>query len=1080
MSDLVGKSLGKYQIIERVGQGGMAEVYRAFQPGLDRYVAIKVVHSFLLEDESFLTRFRREAQSVADLRHPNIIQVFDFDIQDQRPYMVLEFINGVNLGDVIDHRIDHERTLELSEVLWLMQALCSAVGYAHKQGIVHRDIKPANVMLTTDQRVILADFGLVRILGGAKFTATGQVTGTPEYMSPEQAHGAAGDQRSDIYALGILFFEALTSCVPYNAETPVAILLKHVSYPVPDIFQLKPDLPPTLGPVIDKVLAKNPEDRYQTAEDFWNDIQEACPDIGAPGKLLPNSAGQLVDRSGASHPQLVQSQPTQVYQQTPTVATNQPDTIRVGWNSRLSATGVILLILNLLAIGVVGYYFYAPDKPEPPVAVNAGKGGTTTLPAEAVNALVDTGNNQLQAADFSVALDTFNIVLKQEPKSVSALLGRALANVGLAKFENAKKDIADASRAAPNDPRPRLLEARITLQQNPEFSWASVKAQIDSATLLAPSLPESLFTRGWSTLYFEPLSDATKIAGPAFSCLPDWGKASAPGRAAHSIQDLQRAVDLAPGQRDYRLALSDALFFSGNLTGAREQTQAALNIAPGYFPGLWRQGALAIFADDFSTGTNAFTSILGSPAGRKESGLWFAARAFSLLRAGKIEESLKDVEASLGAASGNPSALFVKAMLLGAQGKTADAKLVFEQLQSANRESLECPIFNSFAGKDFLAEWGMLLNDNKDFKGGLEKCDELIKQQPKFYLGFYCRGVARAGLKQAVGAREDFDAALTFARSEVEKAHVREGMAKHVPKPTPTPTPASTPGPKPTPVTEKTPTPTPLPTVPVVSGSSSTSGDSEALWGSASILNNGTLFRDTNVDAKNIAKLSWTLKITGVRRGTPASIEQRLRSGVKVKVFDPAQRRHVIELAADEVSGEGNMESPAIAAGTLKSLESLVPKVIAEQWSAPLRIDFEFGGQILAKKELRLSKIADTRRDIEAAKVQEQEPEIPKIREGAEQERYVGRLMPNESGRQSLSIDLQLEFKDGAASGSADIEGLGRFVVSGQVFPRGMELQLTRGDQKIRMSVGPRGSKIRGRYGYPAANQQGSMDADRK
>jgi serine/threonine-protein kinase len=270
MTDLVGQTVGsKYKIRNALGHGGMAEVYSAFQVGLDRMVAIKVVHSFLARDPNFLARFQREAQAVAELRHPNIVQVHDFNVHSGRPYMVLEYIDGVTLGSAMDSRMRENRALDLSETIWLMQGLCSAVNYAHSQEIVHRDITPSNVMLTTDGRVVLTDFGLARIIGGMKLTATGQITGTPEYMSPEQAHGQPGDQRSDIYALGIVLYECLTGNAPFKGDSPVSVLLKHVENPIPLVRNIRDDLPAPFDQIIAKGLAKDPEQRYQTGEELW-------------------------------------------------------------------------------------------------------------------------------------------------------------------------------------------------------------------------------------------------------------------------------------------------------------------------------------------------------------------------------------------------------------------------------------------------------------------------------------------------------------------------------------------------------------------------------------------------------------------------------------------------------------------------------------------------------------------------------------------------------------------------------------------------------------------------------------------
>jgi serine/threonine protein kinase len=287
MDDLTGKTLGNYRIVERVGHGGMATVYKAYQPALERYVAIKVIHKHLAaDDEQFLKRFQREAKAVASLRHPNIVQVFDFGTEGDVMYMVMEYLEGTTLKAVLN-ALAQKETMRLEEVLRVFQALASAVEYAHQQGMVHRDIKPANVMLTTKGDVILTDFGIAKIVGGTQYTATGALTGTPAYMSPEQGHGERGDERSDIYALGVMLYEMVTGRVPFDADTPLAVIMKHISAPLPLPRQLNPIIPEAVEQVILKALAKEPNDRYQTVAEMTNALEAAVAGQLAPDRDRP-------------------------------------------------------------------------------------------------------------------------------------------------------------------------------------------------------------------------------------------------------------------------------------------------------------------------------------------------------------------------------------------------------------------------------------------------------------------------------------------------------------------------------------------------------------------------------------------------------------------------------------------------------------------------------------------------------------------------------------------------------------------------------------------------------------------------
>ncbi len=274
MSDLIGKTLGKYRIVARLGRGGMAEVFKAYQPGLDRYVAIKVMHSHLSDDEDFIGRFRREAAAVANLRHPNIVQVYDFDVENDLYYMVMEFVEGPTLKAELKERSIKGQIFSLPEITRIFGALASAIDYAHSRGMVHRDLKPANVMFTKDGQVVLTDFGIARIMGATSYTVTGAISGTPAYMSPEQGQGERGDERSDIYSLGVILYEMATGTVPFDADTPFAIIMKHINDPLPMPRVMNPQLPEGVERVILKALSKNPDDRYQSAGEMAADLRK--------------------------------------------------------------------------------------------------------------------------------------------------------------------------------------------------------------------------------------------------------------------------------------------------------------------------------------------------------------------------------------------------------------------------------------------------------------------------------------------------------------------------------------------------------------------------------------------------------------------------------------------------------------------------------------------------------------------------------------------------------------------------------------------------------------------------------------
>ena len=295
---LEGQTLGKYRVLDALGRGGMAQVYRGYHPQLDRHVAIKVLRSDLVEQDDFLERFRREAHAASGLRHPNIVQVFDFDAQDDFYYMVMELLEGDTLrARLNEYRVKNER-MPLDEIARILSDVLNGLEFAHSEGIIHRDIKPANIMLTKKEQAVLTDFGIAQILGSTQVTAAGALMGTLNYMAPEQGMEGRCDVRSDIYSLGIVLYEMLTGYTPFDADTPLAILMKHLNDPLPLPSKLDPNLPPSFEQIVLKALAKDPEDRYQSAEEMLTALQAMPQD-------LPSEKRGMVAPPGGIAPQVV-------------------------------------------------------------------------------------------------------------------------------------------------------------------------------------------------------------------------------------------------------------------------------------------------------------------------------------------------------------------------------------------------------------------------------------------------------------------------------------------------------------------------------------------------------------------------------------------------------------------------------------------------------------------------------------------------------------------------------------------------------------------------------------------------------
>jgi len=287
MTLATGATVGRYQIVSQLGAGGMATVYKAFQPALDRYVALKVLRQGIMDDPDQRERFEREAKAIARLRHPNIVQVFDFDTVEGYSFLVIELIDGGTLKMKLTELSRAGQKLPHRDAARIIAEVGEALDVAHQQGIVHRDVKPSNVLMSRAGRAIMADFGIARILAATQQTQTGVGVGTPEYMSPEQGQGQTIDHRSDIYSLGVMAYELLTGRVPFHADTPLAVVLAHVRDPLP----LPSTIDPTIGQDVERVLmkatAKTPAERYASAGEFTHALRTAIE--APPGAATPTT-----------------------------------------------------------------------------------------------------------------------------------------------------------------------------------------------------------------------------------------------------------------------------------------------------------------------------------------------------------------------------------------------------------------------------------------------------------------------------------------------------------------------------------------------------------------------------------------------------------------------------------------------------------------------------------------------------------------------------------------------------------------------------------------------------------------------
>lgn len=305
-----GEYVGPYKIIERLGHGGMATVWKGYHPPLERYVAIKVLHPAFVDDAAFLERFHKEAKIVARLVHPHIVPVYDFSEEDGMPYLVMRYVEGETLRTVL-----RRGPLPLRRILEVLRPAGEALAYAHGQGVLHRDIKPSNIMETPEGGVFLTDFGLARMMEDvdAAFSRD-MMVGTPQYISPEQARGEELDRGTDIYSLGVVLFEMLTRRVPFEGDTAQAIIRDQIFSPPPRPSQFAPTIHEAVERVVLKALAKERGDRYGSVEEmmaaFESAVQEAAfpsPERAfvAPPSMAPQAITELPQARRRRFPWLI-------------------------------------------------------------------------------------------------------------------------------------------------------------------------------------------------------------------------------------------------------------------------------------------------------------------------------------------------------------------------------------------------------------------------------------------------------------------------------------------------------------------------------------------------------------------------------------------------------------------------------------------------------------------------------------------------------------------------------------------------------------------------------------------------------
>jgi tRNA A-37 threonylcarbamoyl transferase component Bud32 len=436
-SNIVGTTLGgRYKIQSLIGQGGMASVYKAHDPNLHRSVAIKVIHPHLSDNPDFFRRFEEEATAVAQLRHPNIVQVYDFAHDEGLYYMVMEFVMGETLQTRLKRLNESGRLLSNEEAATFTAEICEAAHYAHERGMIHRDIKPANIMLDVNGRAILMDFGIARMVDAAQHTATGTVLGTAMYMSPEQIQGLQIDARADIYSIGITLFEMLSGKPPFEADSAMTLMMMHLNDPVPNLQEMQVNTPPGLVAITNKALAKNRDERYQSANEMAAELRQlpdqpqaaaagvpaTAPDATIVEAAVMAGAGETIVEGAAAverpaeevqyQPTLVE-QPVQPVQQAAAPAA-APPTESMPAEKKRRTWIPILVVLLIAIIGGGGYFAYSN--------FFAGGTGSPAATPTAVAAAVLPATDTPEATQEEALEETQEVIPAAQPEATETAL----------------------------------------------------------------------------------------------------------------------------------------------------------------------------------------------------------------------------------------------------------------------------------------------------------------------------------------------------------------------------------------------------------------------------------------------------------------------------------------------------------------------------------------------------------------------------------------------------------------------------------------------------------------------------------
>ena len=583
MQGLIGRTIGGYRIVSQIGKGGMATVFKAYQPSLDRYVALKIMPPYYAEqDDTFLKRFRQEAKAIAALRHPNILVVIDYGEEEETTYIVMEFVEAGTLTELLG------KPIAPTQMSGLVGQVAGALDYAHMEGIVHRDIKPSNILLPKPDWPLLTDFGLAKIVGGSQLTQSGTIAGTPAYMSPEQGRGEKVDSRSDIYSMGVVLYEMATGVVPFHAETPMAVVVKHIIDPLPMPRSKNPDLPEQIERIILKSLAKDPADRYQTAAELGKALDSATASLPtAVAEAAPTpTAGQqtTLAAAGAIEPAIAAAdqEPPPPSAQKAVLPADEKSGLLAG-RGRIIVAGAGIFLLAVTAIGVVGLLTDQGETPELASieeispADSGGESSDGEPAAERDPAWITIG--ELQAA------------LEQDPENVDLYNELGGAYVAAGEDQLALQAIRAGIDVFPEE---AWVHENAGYAMHELGFWLEAADAFRTALELDPesvwnyfSMADSLISAGEHENAYAALTAARR--NPIVASDPD--ELQSLGfylldleRVEEAEEAFKRAIELAPDDPDMFEGLADVAFRQGDLEGALDALDAGIRRFPEHAP----------------------------------------------------------------------------------------------------------------------------------------------------------------------------------------------------------------------------------------------------------------------------------------------------------------------------------------------------------------------------------------------------------------------------------------------------------------------------------------------------------------